>query len=281
MRQMSSRENTAALYEIPMRAIRSASPPVAGANRSPSPDKIATWIESTLKKTADWREAVRRDAKKSVADGSTYFQITNHTSMKLTGGMQQRKEVGSLAEVSSMTRAARLELKAFAKTKLPPDEISYAEKLMFGFLLFNFRQPTNFLVKIFPSIRLRPFTRSIITIGGLERVQLLISIAQFDMDGDNNVSIAEFQRSASAAGVIIMNAIACMQNYSLVAALMFVATHLASIHRPKTFVTLQATIDLIGEDRATIIMSARELNVLSISLGGATAHQPGLLGRTT
>ena len=107
---------------------------------------------------------------------------------------QTVKVVGTLQEVMDASRAARMELLPFATSK-PPHHVSLWGSLQFGALVFNFRH----LVHLFKCSRrwdpLRPFTREIITLGGLERVQLLITIARFDINGDGSIDQAEFSSS--------------------------------------------------------------------------------------
>ena len=104
-------------------------------------------------------------------------------------------------------------------------------------------------------------------IGGLERVQLLISIARFDTDGDNEVTTEEYHKSVAAANQCISNAIAGVQSFNLIASLMFVATHLASIGRPRGWRASAASIDAFGEDETSAIIAAvYSLNVLAETL---------------
>ena len=79
--------------------------------------------------------------------------------------------------------------------------------------------------------------------------------AALEHPGDNNVTTAEFKKSEFAGGVQLQNAIACIQGFNLIATMMFVATHLSSIGRSRPFVAQQATIDLIGEGQAAILVS--------------------------
>ena len=191
-------------------------------------------------------------------DGSAHFQLSQDPSMKLTGGKTHRKSVGTLDEVSTMARAARVELTAFCSAVLP-EKMTYWETLMFGMLIFNFRKPVDVLMRCIPLLdrhlkQRREFTRSIIAIGGLERVQLLIAIARFDTDGDNNVSEMEFMKSAYAGGVCVTNAVSGVQGFNLMASLIFVATHLANIGRPKPWYASPETVESFGAEESSIVM---------------------------
>merc|ERR1712194_900124 len=93
-----------------------------------------------------------------------------------------------------------------------------------------------------------------IAIGGLERVQLLIAIARFDTDGDNNVSEMEFMKSAYAGGVCVTNAVSGVQGFNLMASLIFVATHLANIGRPKPWYASPETVESFGAEESSIVM---------------------------
>jgi hypothetical protein len=191
-------------------------------------------------------------------DGSAHFQLSQDPSMKLTGGKTHRKSVGTLDEVSTMARAARVELTAFCSAVLP-EKMTYWETLMFGMLIFNFRKPVDVLMRCIPLLdrhlkQRREFTRSIIAIGGLERVQLLIAIARFDTDGDNSVSEMEFMKSAYAGGVCVTNAVSVVQGFNLMASLIFVATHLANIGRPKPWYASPETVESFGAEESSIVM---------------------------
>eukprot|EP00964_Phaeocystis_antarctica_P046700 scaffold27008_cov67-Phaeocystis_antarctica.AAC.1 len=197
-------------------------------------------------------------SKSTLVDGSAHFQLTEDPSMKLTGGQSQRKSVGTLDEVSTMARAARIELTAFCST-MTPEKLTYMETLMFGMLIFNFRKPVDILLKCIPVLdrhmkKRRPFTRAIIVIGGLERIQLLISIARFDTDGDNIVSEQEFMKSAYAGAVCVTNAVSGVQGFNLMASLVFVATHLANIGRPRGWRASPAAVERFGEDETSVVM---------------------------
>merc|ERR1711935_465659 len=71
-----------------------------------------------------------------------------------------------------------------------------------------------------------------------------IAIARFDTDGDNNVSEMEFMKSAYAGGVCVTNAVSGVQGFNLMASLIFVATHLANIGRPKPWYASPETVVL-------------------------------------
>ena len=191
-------------------------------------------------------------------DGSAFFQLSKDASMRFTGGYEYRKTVGTLEEVARMSRAARVELAMFSSTPLP-EEMTYMETLMFGMLIFNFRKPLDVLMSCIPVLdrhlrKRRAFTRSIIKAGGLERIQLLISIARFDTDGDNQVSEMEFMKSAFAGTICITNAVAVVQGFSLISGLIFVSTHLASIGRPRGWRPEPGAVESFGEDETTIVM---------------------------
>ena len=214
---------------------------------------------------------MKTSSKGSAGDGSTQFQLSKNPSLKLTGGATQNKSVGTLEEVSTMARAARVELATFCSTMLP-ETMTYWETLMFGMLIFNFRKPIDLLMEYIPVFdrlmkRRRAFSRSIIVIGGLERIQVLISIARFDTDGDNNVSEMEFAKSAYAGSVCVTNATMVVQGFSLMASLCFVATHRTNIGRPRGWRPSPAAVESIGADETGIVMwVAYSLNIFAETL---------------
>ena len=221
---------------------------------------------SPMRTVLDYKETERdtpwppipEDLREASHDGSAYFQLSKDSSMRFTGGYKHRASVGTLEEVMTMARAARVELTAFSLTPLP-EKMSYMETLMFGMLIFNFRKPVDVLMSCIPVLdrhlsKRRAFTRSIIKAGGLERIQLLISIARFDTDGDNQVSEMEFMKSAFAGGICITNAVAVVQGFSLICGLIFVSTHLANIGRPTGWRPKPGAVESFGEHETTIVM---------------------------
>ena len=98
-------------------------------------------------------------------------------------------------------------------------------------------------------------------------MQLLISIARFDTDGNTEVSAEEFNKSTYAGTICVANSIAGVQGFNLIACLMFLATHLSSIGRPRGFKATPAAIDVLGEDETAIFMSlVYSLNILAETL---------------
>jgi len=162
---------------------------------------------------------------------------------------QQVKMVGTLQEVLDASRAARRELIPFAQSKVPK-KLTLMAALKFGAMVFNFRHLMYYL----PSCPLSPFTRSIINIGGLERVQLLISMARFDIDGDGSIDQAEFEVSRSAGEKCVANAVSGCANFAIIAALLFGVTHLTTIGRPVAWEVNPASVEAHGEQSTAIVM---------------------------
>ena len=179
---------------------------------------------------------------------------------------QTVKVVGTLQEVMDASRAARMELLPFARSKLP-HHVSLWGSLQFGALVFNFRHLVN-LFKCSPRWDpLRPFTREIITLGGLERVQLLITIARFDINGDGSIDEAEFNSSRTSGEKCVANAVAGCANFAIISALLFGATHLTTIGRPIPWHPSPDTEEEFGPIKIHICMwTIYGLNVLAETL---------------
>ena len=170
---------------------------------------------------------------------------------KVDFGGRKVKAVGTLSEVIEASVAARTELLPFVRSELPAHG-GLINSFQFGLATFNLR----FIFVLFPFLKclLRPFTREMVNLGGLERVQLLIVIARFDIDGDGDIDEAEFEISRKEGEKAIANAIAGCQNFAIISALLFGATHLANIGRPVPFKADQASVDEFGEMEMDIVM---------------------------
>jgi len=174
------------------------------------------------------------------------------------------KAVGTLSEVVEASTAARNELLPFVATELPATG-GLCDAFQFGLATFNLR----FVFKLCPFLKrfLRPFTREMINLGGLERVQLLIVISRFDIDGDGDIDEQEFEISRKEGEKAISNAIAGCQNFAIISALLFGATHLANIGRPVPFKAYQASRDEFGDTEMDIVLWVIYcLNVLAETL---------------
>jgi hypothetical protein len=172
--------------------------------------------------------------------------------------------VGTLSEVVDASNAARAELLPFIATELP-STIGLGDSFAFGLATFNLRH----LFKLFPFLKrcTKPFTREMINLGGLERVQLLITIARFDIDGDGEIDDQEFEISRKEGEKAVSNAIAGCQNFAIVSALLFGATHLANIGRPVPFKADQASVDALGKTETDVVLWViYVLNVLAETL---------------
>ena len=170
---------------------------------------------------------------------------------KVDFGGRKVKAVGTLSEVIEASVAARTELLPFVRSELPAHG-GLINSFQFGLATFNLR----FVFVLFPFLKclLKPFTREMVNLGGLERVQLLIVIARFDIDGDGDIDEAEFEISRKEGEKAIANAIAGCQNFAIISALLFGATHLANIGRPVPFKADQASVDEFGEQEMDIVM---------------------------
>ena len=166
-------------------------------------------------------------------------------------GSRKVKAVGTLSEVIEASVAARTELLPFVRTELPVHG-GLINAFQFGLATFNLR----FVFVLFPFLKrlLTPFTREMVNLGGLERVQLLIVISRFDIDGDGDIDEAEFEISRKEGEKAITNAIAGCQNFAIISALLFGATHLANIGRPVPFKADQSSVDEFGEQEMDIVM---------------------------
>ena len=80
-------------------------------------------------------------------------------------------DVGTIKELDDAVRGARHELRTFTRT-IPPEPTTF-RAFYFGNCVYTFR----FLLQWFP-FTMAPFSRSIVELGGLERVYLLIMIAR-------------------------------------------------------------------------------------------------------
>jgi len=174
------------------------------------------------------------------------------------------KAVGTLSEVVEASTAARRELLPFVSSELPTS-VSLINAFQFGLATFNLR----FVFFLCPFLKrfLKPFTREMINLGGLERVQLLIVISRFDIDGDGDIDEQEFEISRKEGEKAITNAIAGCQNFAIISALLFGATHLANIGRPVPFKADPASVDEFGEAEMDIVLWVIYcLNVLAETL---------------
>ena len=79
---------------------------------------------------------------------------------------KKMKSVGTIDEVVEVSKAARAELLPFVATELPRNA-TLTTAFLFGLATFNFR----FLFQLFPCLKrcVKPFTREMINLGGLER----------------------------------------------------------------------------------------------------------------
>ena len=170
---------------------------------------------------------------------------------KVDFGGRKVKAVGTLSEVIEASVAARTELLPFVRSELPAHG-GLINSFQFGLATFNLR----FVFVLFPFLKclLKPFTREMVNLGGLERVQLLIVIARFDIDGDGDIDEAEFEISRKEGEKAIANAIAGCQNFAIISALLFGATHLANIGRPVPFKADPASVDEFGDQEMDIVM---------------------------
>ena len=187
----------------------------------------------------------------SGSSGSTCASSNPPEKGKADFGSRKVKAVGTLSEVIDASVAARTELLPFVRTELPVHG-GLINAFQFGLATFNLR----FVFVLFPFLKrlLKPFTREMINLGGLERVQLLIVIARFDIDGDGDIDEAEFEISRKEGEKAITNAIAGCQNFAIISALLFGATHLANIGRPVPFKADQSSVDEFGEQEMDIVM---------------------------
>lgn len=190
--------------------------------------------------------------------------LDDHSPEKAKAEARKIKAVGTLSEVVDASTAARAELLPFVSTPLPTT-VGLLQAFQFGLATFNLR----FVFYLCPFLKrfLKPFTREMINLGGLERVQLLIVISRFDIDGDGDIDEQEFEISRKEGEKAIANAIAGCQNFAIISALLFGATHLANIGRPVPFKADPASVDEFGEDKMDIVLWVIYcLNVLAETL---------------
>ena len=171
-------------------------------------------------------------------------------------------DIGSMSEVMQQAAAARSELKVFADTEVPKKSCFRSAK--FGFLVINVRPVVQWLPMEYISL---PFTASIIHMGGLERVHLLLAIARFDINGDGMIDDAEYDLARMQGEKFVGNAVNGCANFAIISALLFGATHLSTIGRPRPFTASEESIADFGEDTTTQVMWVLyTLNVLAQSL---------------
>ena len=112
-----------------------------------------------------------------------------------------------------------------------------------------------------------PFSRSIVELGGLERVYLLIMIAKFDVNRDGGISRTEFETARVAGEKCVSNAVTGCANFAIISALLFSGAHALTIGRPKPFAPDASSVDAFGEEVTTVVIwCAYGLNVLAQSL---------------
>ena len=112
-----------------------------------------------------------------------------------------------------------------------------------------------------------PFSRSIVELGGLERVYLLTMIAKFDVNRDGGISRSEFETARVAGEKCVSNAVTGCANFAIISALLFSGAHALTIGRPKPFEPDADSVDAFGEEVTTVVIwCAYGLNVLAQSL---------------
>lgn len=198
------------------------------------------------------------------SDSLDYENLAGNSPEKAKAEAKKIKAVGTLSEVVEASKSARAELLPFVQSEIPAS-LNLFNAFQFGLATFNLR----FVFKLCPFLKrlLNPFTREMVNLGGLERVQLLLVISRFDIDGDGDIDEQEFEISRKEGEKAIANAIAGCQNFAIISALLFGATHLANIGRPVPFKADQASVDEFGEDTMDIILWVIYcLNVLSETL---------------
>ena len=171
-------------------------------------------------------------------------------------------DIGTMSEITQLAAAARAELKKFANTEVPKKSRYRAAK--FGMLVVNLRPVVQWLPQRYISV---PFTGAIIHIGGLERVHLLLAIARFDINGDGMIDNAEYELARQQGEKFVSNAVGGCANFAIISALLFGATHLSTIGRPKPFAASDEAVAKFGEATSTQVMwVVYTLNVLAQSL---------------
>lgn len=114
---------------------------------------------------------------------------------------------------------------------------------------------------------MKPFSRSIVELGGLERAYLLIIIARFDVNRDGKISKQEFESARIQGDKCVSNAVTGCANFAVISALLFGGAHALTLGRPKPFAPDASSVDAFGEEATTIaIWCAYGLNVLAQSL---------------
>lgn len=170
---------------------------------------------------------------------------------------------GGTDEVMQAVAFARQELLAFIQVEPPP--FSLLRSIGFGVAVFNIRPA----LKHFPVGS--PFTRTLMCMGGLERVQLLLTIARFDANGNVEIDQTEFDAARVQGEKCIANAVAGCGNFAIISALLFGATHMVTIGRPGPFKAHQDSIDAFGEGVTTpAVWACYALNVCAQSLALAS-----------
>ena len=77
-----------------------------------------------------------------------------------------------------------------------------------------------------------PFSRCIVNLGGVEHIALLLKVARFDRNNDDELDEAEEANATKEAEKAIADAMTNYTNTAVVAALLFGATHVVTIARP-------------------------------------------------
>jgi len=83
---------------------------------------------------------------------------------------------------------------------------------------------------------------------------MLIKIAQFDANHDNDLSDEELRQADEITQHLVDLTCATLQNFSVVGSLLFSATFLSAIGRPTPWVPSDDTIDRMGTDGSTALM---------------------------
>jgi len=157
-------------------------------------------------------------------------------------------DIGSMQEIRTCAASAREELRPFAAAKIP--EVSVYRALKFGISVYNFRH----VALLLPSALFLPFTYEVIRIGGLERVHLLLAMARFDLNGDGIIDGAEYELSRMQGEKLVVNAVSGCANFAIISALLFGATHLTTIGRPKPWHAGPESVDKFGTETTTNFM---------------------------
>ena len=114
--------------------------------------------ESSLSSSSGGRRTVRRAS----------------SSLTLTNG-DKLADVGTIKELDDAVKGARAELLIFTEA-VPPEQTTW-RAVIFGACVYNFR----FILQWLP-FTMAPFTRSVVYLGGLERVYLLVVLAHLSAE---------------------------------------------------------------------------------------------------